>query len=338
MSPVPWTQIISDFKHQRIAVIGDVMLDQYIWGKAERISPEAPVPVVEVLRESVAPGGAGNVAVNIAMLGGNASLYSVCGADEAGRLLLEKCVSSGINVAAVLTDNTRPTTSKTRIVAHDQQITRVDRESKAPVDESISKELIRRLREDIEQLTAVIVSDYDKGSVSSWLLAELSRLSKRVGVALFLDCKSAKFQKGLWLTCITPNEHEISVLSGVHVHDDRSRRLATQKLFQTVDLEYLLVTRSEQGMSLFRKNGTVAHCPAFAREVYDITGAGDTVVASFALAVGAGAGPEDAIVLASAAAAQAVSKLGTSPIWAVELQRAMKCLCRDRKAKAPGSG
>ncbi len=318
-----WRELLARLKRQKIAVVGDLIVDEYIWGTVERISPEAPVPVVNVVRESQVPGGAGNVAANLAALGATPLLCGIVGSDTAGDSLLEKCQRRGIQTGGVLQDASRPTTIKTRVVAHNQQVVRIDREETIPLSTPQVRELTSHWREKLAAAEAVIVSDYNKGVVTSDLLSRISQLCRQKSIPLFLDCKQRKFRSGLWLTALTPNERELGVLAGTSIRNFESLHTASQRLFRLLDLSYILVTRGEQGMVLFERKGGVQQIPAVAREVFDVTGAGDTVIATFALAYASGVSPQEAVVLASAAAAQVVSKTGTATASPEEIVQAI---------------
>ena len=307
------------FKQKRVAIIGDIMLDEYIWGTVGRISPEAPVPIVNVVRESRVPGGAGNVALNVAALGATPILFGIVGKDPAGQVLLEECQRRGVQTDGVLQDCRRTTTIKTRIVAHNQQVVRLDREQHQEITPALFESLIAAFERRRNETHAAIVSDYNKGVISSEMLRELSQRCQRASIPFFLDCKTRKFKSRLWVTCLTPNEHELEVMTRVPIHDRASLVRAAEKLFRMLDLQYLLVTRAERGIILFEKNGKAHEVPALAREVFDVTGAGDTVIACFTLAVASGAVIRDALILSSAAAAQVVSRIGTATVSTEEI-------------------
>lgn len=319
-----WEGLVGRFRNQKVAVCGDLMLDEYVWGTVERISPEAPVPIVSVTRESRVPGGAANVAANVAALGGTPFLLGVVGNDKAGQALLEGCQQRAIQVDGVLQSADRLTTIKTRVVAHNQQVVRIDREERIALSTSQVRELGDHCEEKFRAANAVIVSDYNKGVVTPELLSRISQFCRRKSIPLFLDCKQRKFRSGLWLTGLTPNERELEVLSATPIRNLGNLRTASQRLFRLLDLSCILVTRGEQGMVLFEKKGGVQQIPAVAREVFDVTGAGDTVIATFALAYASGVPAREAVVLASAAAAQVVSKAGTATASPEEILQAIR--------------
>lgn len=315
--------ILARFRTQKIGVIGDLMLDEYVWGTVDRISPEAPVPVVSVARESRVPGGAANVAINLAELGSIPLVFGRIGRDSAGAVLVGELKRRGLFSGGLLR-HAQPTTVKTRIVAHNQQVVRVDREVTSELGAAETEKLLGTFRSMLPEFRAVIISDYNKGVVTPQLLAQASQLCLDAEVPLFLDCKTWKFERGLSLTAITPNHHELGVLSGTPVRDDESVGVAVKKLFQALDVAVILVTRGALGMSLFERQGRAYDIPALAKEVFDVTGSGDTSMATFALALGSGATPRQAAVIASVAAANVVSKVGTAYTSTDEIQEAFE--------------
>lgn len=312
-------QIIRRFSHQRLLVLGDLMLDQFIWGTAVRISPEAPVPVVRIERESVHLGGAGNVAHNVISLGGQAVCLGVIGEDEAGRRLAETLEHVGIQARGLIRDATRPTTVKTRIIAHHQQVVRADREAHQPLHPSLTEQLVARYSEYLPQVTGVIISDYDKGVVTPSLLAQILPMTQQTGKPVLVDPKIRNFRHYSPVTLLKPNLRETEAVTQMEITDDASLRAAGQRIMRLVQCQYLLVTRGEAGMALFSHEDQMTHIPAMAREVYDVTGAGDTTIAAVALALLSGATPTQAALIANHAASVVIGKIGTATVTQHEL-------------------
>lgn len=301
-------KIIKDFKNRKILVIGDIILDHYIWGKVNRISPEAPVPVVEVTRENFLLGGSANVAHNIVSLGGHAAIVGINGEDMAGEALKSILEQKGIDCSGLFTEN-RPTTVKTRVIAHNQQVVRFDREDSKYVDGRILKGILSHIHSILHNFDAVIISDYKKGMVTAELVRSILKKTKNMFVSVDPKVGHFDFYKGVSL--ITPNLMEATLGSGVDIKDDKSLYKAGQLLLRKLSLKAALITRGEQGMSLFEKN-KVTNIPTVARKVYDVTGAGDTVISAFTLAHASGAGLADSAVIANHAAGIVVGEVGTA--------------------------
>jgi D-beta-D-heptose 7-phosphate kinase/D-beta-D-heptose 1-phosphate adenosyltransferase len=303
-------KIIKNFRKRKILVVGDVILDHYIWGKVNRISPEAPVPVVEVTRESFLLGGAANVAHNIVSLGAHATVIGINGGDIAGEALRGILEQKGVDCSGLFTEN-RPTTVKTRVIAHNQQVVRFDREDSKYVDGRILKGILSHIRSVIEGYDAVIVSDYRKGMVTGGLIKGILQNTKPAGIFVAVDPKVGHFDFYKGVSLITPNLAEASLGAGIEIIDDASLVKAGRALMKKLSLKSVLVTRGEQGMSLFEKD-RITHIPTVARKVYDVTGAGDTVISAFTLAHASGAGLEQAAVIANHAAGIVVAEVGTA--------------------------
>ena len=283
-------RLISACRGSRVLVVGDVMLDEFLWGRVARISPEAPVPVVEVTHQSFHLGGAGNVANNVNALGGQAVLAGVIGRDVAGDKVRHSLVQSGVEDALALAEAGRPTTIKTRIVAHHQQVVRADRERTEDLPAEIEDALLERMREALPSCRAVVVSDYQKGVVTARIMKTLRALATRQGVPLLVDPKVQHFERYRGASVVTPNQSEAEQATGVRIRGEAELREAGDKILRRLDCGAALITRGEHGMSLFVRGGKPLHIPTAAREVFDVTGAGDTVVATLALAL-AGRGP-----------------------------------------------
>ena len=311
-------QLISSFVGKRILVLGDIMLDEFIWGKVRRISPEAPVPVVEVARESYHLGGAGNVAANISALGATPIPVGLVGEDRAAERLSELFWTNMIEPSGLVSEAGRPTTLKTRIIAHNQQIVRADRENRTPLSDERNAALIQAFRKALPSCSAVVVSDYDKGVVNRQLLSQALPLAQQAGIPVLLDPKVDHADYYRPITLITPNHREAELLTGMPIENDSQLEAAGRKLLEKFECPYALITRGEEGMSVFSKEGS-HHLPTFAREVFDVTGAGDTVIATLALALASGASMEESAILANHAAGLVVGKVGTATVTRTEL-------------------
>ncbi len=311
------------FSGKRVLVIGDLMLDHYIWGSVRRISPEAPVPVVDVLSESLLLGGAGNVAHNIRALGGEALLCGVVGDDDAGRRLIQELKSIGVGLSGVVLEKERPTTQKTRIIAHQQHVVRYDHEKVVNTLPKTEKRFIDFITDEITCIDCVVISDYAKGMITEGLLrAILPRLARR-GMPVIVDPKIKHFSLYKKATIVTPNHLEASQAAGVEIVDESTLNLAGRAILDKLQCRAVLITRGEHGMSLFEKGGGVMHVPAEAREVYDVTGAGDTVVSTLALSLSAGASLVAATRLANIAAGEVVGMVGTAALKKDLLEKAL---------------
>jgi D-beta-D-heptose 7-phosphate kinase/D-beta-D-heptose 1-phosphate adenosyltransferase len=315
--------IVRNFAQCRLIVLGDLMLDKFVWGEVRRISPEAPVPVVEVKNETLHAGGAGNVVVNLTALGASAVVIGVIGDDANGKLLTENLKQRGGDIRGVIADATRPTTLKTRIIAHSQQMLRTDHESRLPISTVMESEVIRRFDSLLASADAVIVSDYDKGLLTPRILQATLEMAKARKVPVCLDPKIKNFAHYRPVTVITPNQSEAERASGIEITDTASLRKAAKSIRERLDCPNVLITRGEQGMSLLDENNSLTHIPTFAHEVYDVTGAGDTVIATLALSMAAGAQLSEAAIIANHAAGIVVGKIGTAVSSRTELEAAL---------------
>ena len=320
-------QVIDRFPKSRVLVVGDLMLDRFIWGQVNRISPEAPVPVVRVTRESAHLGGAANVVANLRALGGDAVPIGLIGDDEAGKLLIETLKSGGVSTEGLVIDSKYRTIQKTRIVAHNQQVVRVDRED--PLDLTpLHRDLIKqRLTDWAPKSHAMIVSDYGKGVITADILEDIAGLAGNTPVNV--DPKDKNFDHYHGFNVLTPNQKEAERMSGIVLTNDNDLVKAAAIIFDRWQCRHLLITRGEQGMALFLSPGEMALIPTHAREVYDVSGAGDTVIATYTLAQSVGATPFQAAVLANAAAGVVVGKLGTASLNPDELKAALSDLPTD---------
>ncbi|HEX8162927.1 MAG TPA: D-glycero-beta-D-manno-heptose-7-phosphate kinase [Pyrinomonadaceae bacterium] len=311
---------------RRVVVFGDVMLDEFVWGDVTRISPEAPVPVVDIRRESVRLGGAANVLANLVALGARAEVVGVVGDDAAHGRLREKIEETcGAGAAArLVADPARPTTTKTRIIAHNQLVVRADRERRAPVAPEIEDRLIGMLTESLEGADAFVVSDYDKGAVTPRVLGEILPLARARGVPALVDPKIRNFAHYRPATLVTPNHHEALSLTGSEDDTDEGMERAARAIRERLACESVLVTRGERGMMLLEGDAAPVYVETSAREVYDVTGAGDTVIATLAAALACGASLLEAAALANHAAGIVVGKLGTATAAADELVESVR--------------
>ncbi len=316
--------LIKRMSRARVLVIGDLILDEFIWGTVDRISPEAPVPVVRMERESAMPGGAANVACNVRTLGGQVNVLGVVGRDGGGTRLKQELEGRGISTEWVLVDPRRPTTRKTRVIAHHQQVVRIDRERTDRVAGSVLNSGLEAVRELIPQVDGVIVEDYGKGMIHPKLLGPVIGLAKRHRKVITVDPKEENISYYRGVTALTPNKKEAALAAGVPITNETSLHKAGKRILEKLRPEVLLVTLGEEGMCLFSRNGKrPVKIPTVAREVFDVSGAGDTVIAAFTLACAAGASFQEAAVLANAAAGVVVAKVGVATCSPEELMRQM---------------
>ena len=308
---------------RKVLVLGDVMLDEFLWGTVARVSPEAPVPVVEVARHSFHLGGAGNVAHNVRALGGEAVLAGVVGRDVAGDRVREALEVAGVVSALAVSDADRPTTVKTRIVAHHQQVVRADRERADDIPRGVEDALIERVGRALAGCGALVLSDYEKGVVTARVMRAARALARRQRVPVLVDPKIRHFRLYRGVAVVTPNQKEAEQAAGVAIRTDRDLRAAGERILEMLGCGAVIVTRGEHGMSLFPSGGRAVHLPTTAREVSDVTGAGDTVIATVGLALGAGATLAEAAMLANHAAGVVVGKLGTATASPAEVLAAV---------------
>ncbi len=327
-------KIIHKFNKAKILVLGDVILDEYILGSVERISPEAPVPVVWANKHTFIPGGAANVANNIRSLDAGICLVGVIGRDKNANILLSELKKRRITTQGIFPDPRRHTTVKTRIIAGHQQVVRVDWEHTDSLPQKINQRIIKFVKTNIDDFDAIIIEDYGKGVVNMQLLQDLIALSRSHKKIIAVDPKEEHFQYYRGVTSITPNRKELeNAIRNLRIKDttnrfkfnmdklftDKDVDLAAAEILKYLDLQSLLVTLGEQGMRLFEKNGRITHIPTVAQEVFDVSGAGDTVIAAFTLALSCGASKLEAAHIANFAAGIVVGKLGTAVTTRKEL-------------------
>jgi D-beta-D-heptose 7-phosphate kinase/D-beta-D-heptose 1-phosphate adenosyltransferase len=315
---------IPRFKSARIMVIGDLMVDEYIWGSVSRISPEAPVPVVSVTSESLRLGGAGNVVNNIHSLGGKLLIGGVVGNDEMGRKIVQDLHKMGIDTKGIVIEPDWITTVKTRIIAQQQQVVRYDREIVRPIRPEALKKILSLLEDRIHELDAVLISDYGKGVVCQELVDRVRSLALGAGKIISVDPKVKNFPLFQKVTIITPNHHEAGQAAGRWIQSEEDLMEVGRQLLQQLQCNAILITQGEKGMTLFQDSGEITNIPTMAQEVFDVTGAGDTVISVLTLALAVGADPKQAAVLSNCAAGIVVGEVGTATLKASELEDAMR--------------
>lgn len=319
-------KLIGRFAKTKILVIGDLMVDRFIRGKVSRISPEAPVPVVQVREETHVPGGSGNVIMNLAALGAQVTCLGIVGDDSYGHNLLEYFQRFGVQTEGIKRDPSRTTTIKTRVIAEHQQVVRFDQETDHPISNDLTKAIEKSLAERIPESNGVILSDYGKGMITRPLLARAIFYSKKYKKPICIDPKLEHFLFYKNVTCITPNLSE--AMGGMHrvrLNGKEGVIKLGKEILKALKCQSVLITQGEEGMTLFEKK-KVAHIPAKAREVYDVTGAGDTVIGVLTLSLACGATLTQAATLANLAAGIVVGKLGTATVTPAELKEALSLL------------
>jgi len=314
-----YKSIISKFSKAKILVVGDLILDEFIWGSCSRISPEAPVPVVWAERESYMPGGSSNVASNIRALKGNVYIAGVVGLDQRSEKLIELLSAEGVTTEGIITDPSRPTTLKTRIIAGHQQVVRVDREKVDYLAPSILKDIVSYAEKTISRVDAVIIEDYGKGVITPALLKPIIKCAQKNKKIIMVDPKEEHLLYYKGVTSLTPNNYEASAVTGIKIKGDKTLKAAGEKILKQLKSESVLITLGEKGMCLFEKNGKVTHISTAAQEVFDVSGAGDTVISVFTLALTCGASLRDAARIANIAAGIVVGKVGVAVVNQKEL-------------------
>ena len=308
-----------------VLVVGDLMLDEYLWGHVNRISPEAPVPVVEVQRRSFTAGGAANTAANVASLGGRAVLAGIVGDDNEGRRIRDLLAALGIDTSAIIQDSGRPTTTKTRVVAHSQQMVRIDHEQPGALSPEVEAALLLQLEMQLKHVRACVISDYGKGVITPSLCEHLIAVARAAGVPVVVDPKGTDYRKYRGATVVKPNQLETGKVLNRDLRTTAEVEAAGRELLEFLGAgSSVLVTRGAHGMTLLEADRPTVHVPAHAREVYDVTGAGDTVAGTLALTLAVGGSLADACGLASLAAAVVVGKVGTATCSQLELEEALR--------------
>ena len=321
--------IIDRFPEAKVLVVGDIMVDHFIWGNVRRISPEAPVPVVDVGRDEMLWGGCANVMNNIHTAGGQVFLAGVIGDDVTGQTLLKEFRQKNIPISGIVVDSGRHTTLKTRIVAHNQQVVRFDRETRTAISPECIKKILHNISELADHLHTIVISDYNKGVVTEELLNGIREIAATKPIRVCVDPKrnDLSFYRGV--DVITPNHHEAESaleIEDLNGNESGKAELIREKaihLINKLHLKALLITRGEEGMSLYESEGMVTHIPTQARAIYDVTGAGDTVIGIFSLCLAAGATFREAAEIANYAAGIVVGKVGTATVSREELRRSV---------------
>lgn len=306
--------ILSQFQNKKIIVVGDLMLDHYLWGKVSRISPEAPVPVVDVDNESFRLGGAANVSYNINTLGATAIPIGVIGDDNSGKRIRDIFKENGFNTKGIIIDHERESTIKTRIIAEDQHVVRTDRECRNHISDKIQKQIIQYFEKQILEADGVIFEDYNKGLLSSIFIEQLIAIANKHQKMIFVDPKYENFFDFKNVTLFKPNRKEVADRLGINLSIDKNLDVAGQQLLDRLHCKYLLITLGANGMALFEKNQPRRQMPTRAVKVHDVSGAGDTVISTIAVSMTAGAKIEEAAVLANHAAGIVVGEVGIVPI------------------------
>jgi D-beta-D-heptose 7-phosphate kinase/D-beta-D-heptose 1-phosphate adenosyltransferase len=308
--------IVKKFSEVGALVVGDIMLDQYVWGKVRRISPEAPVPIVEVTKEEYRLGGAGNVVNNIASLGGRAYIAGVAGSESRGKRL--KKLIEPYPTLGIFSEKGRPTSVKTRIIAHSQQVVRIDREDVSPISQETHQAIMGYIQQSLPFIQGIIISDYAKGVVTKKLIEDILALAGSTHY-IAVDPKIGHFDYYHDVDLITPNVHEASHGAGVEIVNLKTLLEAGRILMEKLRCRSVLITRGEEGMSLFESPDKVVHIPTCAKRVFDVTGAGDTVIATFVLSKCAGAALKEAAIIANHAAGMVVGEVGAATVTSEQL-------------------
>ncbi len=314
-------KIISNHK---IAVIGDMMLDGYYWGDVSRVSPEAPVPVVEIEKEFFRFGGAANVALNIKKLGGNAIPIGIIGNDSDGKIFSKLLKNENIDDSGIFIDHTRPTTTKTRVIADKQHVVRIDKESKNYIGNKFEKRILNFLQKNISSVSAIILQDYNKGVLTEFLIDEIIKLANENKKIITVDPKFINFKNYKNVTVFKPNRKETENILGIRIQSDNDISIAGNNLLNMLNAKYILLTLGDKGLTLFEKGKSEIKIPTKARKVADVSGAGDTVISTLTLALSCGATIEESAYIANYAAGIVCGEIGIVPIEKEKLFTIMK--------------
>ncbi len=316
--------LIDRFTDTRVLVVGDIILDEYVWGDVSRISPEAPVPVVEIKEETKRLGGAANVVNNILSLGGRSCLCGIIGDDDPGRYLIETISGLGINTNGIVADPYRNTSVKTRVVARNQQVVRFDRETRKPVSPDMTRKMIEFIKKELKDINAIIVADYGKGMITSLMMTELRNLISDTNIILAVDPKPINFEHYRGIDVITPNHHEAGAFLRFEISDEETLIRAGEYMLKELECRAVLITQGKDGMTLFEAGSKPCHIPTVARKVFDVSGAGDTVIGALSLALASGMDRKSAAVIANYAAGIVVGEVGTSVVTVNQLKEAIR--------------
>jgi D-beta-D-heptose 7-phosphate kinase/D-beta-D-heptose 1-phosphate adenosyltransferase len=314
-------ECIDEFSEAKILVIGDIILDEYVWGDVSRISPEAPVPVVQVTRETKMLGGAANVIHNMTTLGAMPTLCGIVGEDQTGKEILHKINSIGLNTDGIVIERGRTTSIKTRVVARNQQVVRFDREDPPNIRPESTEKFLNFIEKNLDGLSAIVVADYGKGVISTSLMEGLRKLIQDTSVMITVDPKTGNFDYYQGVDVITPNHHEAGAFCRFEITDEETLAKAGKQILHELDCRSVLITQGKNGMTLFESDGEINHIPTVAKKVFDVTGAGDTVISTFSLALASGLDLKSAAILSNFAAGLVVGEVGTSTVSAEELKR-----------------
>ena len=321
-------ELITALKDRKVLVVGDLMIDEYIWGGVTRVSPEAPVPIVGVTNETLRLGGAANVANNILSLGGQVEVCGLLGDDQMGRWIKSDLKGKNVGIRGIVTSSGRPTTVKTRVIAHDQQVVRVDKEVTTPLDRADEEVILGSVESFLGECGCIVVSDYAKGVITPTLMRELVDLAKRHSVPVAVDPKINQFSIYKGVTVLTPNLFEAAAGAGLVIDSMDALVEAGHRIIDKLACEYLIITRGDQGMTLFSGRKDYLHIEAFSLQVYDVTGAGDTVISTLSLALASGLSMEEGAHLANVAAGVVVGEVGTVPISSEHMRNRFRELAK----------
>jgi D-beta-D-heptose 7-phosphate kinase/D-beta-D-heptose 1-phosphate adenosyltransferase len=312
---------ITMFPMTKALVIGDIIMDEYIWGEVSRISPEAPVPVVDVKKETKMLGGAANVINNMVALGATPVLCGVVGKDAVGEEIVGTLRQMGLVTEGIIFEENRPTTVKTRVVAHSQQIVRFDRENARYIKPQSEKKLLQFIDDNLDGINAIVVSDYGKGVISSSLMKGLRRLvGSSSSVVIAVDPKTENFEYYQGVDVITPNHHEAGAFCHLKIVNKETLIMAGKMMLNDLNCRSVLITQGSNGMTLFENGGNISHIPTVAKKVFDVTGAGDTVIATFSIGLASGLDLKSAALLSNFAAGIVVGEVGTTAVRSEELK------------------